>query len=43
LSFTSYKGTKFLNEKSQKIVLAVCAAAIMFFGIVFIVKSLLRF
>jgi len=41
LSFTSYKGTKFLNEKNQKIVLAACAAAIMFFGIVFIIKSLM--
>jgi threonine/homoserine/homoserine lactone efflux protein len=41
LSFTSYKGTKFLNEKNQKIVLGVCAAAIIFFGIYFIVKSLL--
>lgn len=41
LSFTSYKGTKFLNEKNQKIVLGVCAAAIIFFGFYFIVKSLL--
>jgi threonine/homoserine/homoserine lactone efflux protein len=41
LSFTSYKGTKFLNDKSQKIVLAVCAVAIMFFGFYFIAKSLL--
>jgi threonine/homoserine/homoserine lactone efflux protein len=41
LSFTSYKGTKFLNEKSQRIVLGVCAAAIIFFGIYFILKSLL--
>jgi threonine/homoserine/homoserine lactone efflux protein len=41
LSFTSYKGSRFLNEKNQKIVLAACAAAIMFFGIVFIIKSLI--
>jgi threonine/homoserine/homoserine lactone efflux protein len=41
LSFTSYKGTKFLNEKNQKMVLALCAAAIIFFGFYFIVKSLL--
>ncbi|MFA5292931.1 MAG: LysE family transporter [Phycisphaerae bacterium] len=41
LSFTSYKGTKFLNEKNQKVVLALCAAAIMFFGFYFIYKSLL--
>lgn len=41
LSFTSYKGTRFLNVKNQKRVLAACAAAIMFFGFVFIVKSLL--
>ena len=41
LSFTSYKGTKFLSEKNQKMVLAACAVAIMFFGIYFIVKSLL--
>jgi threonine/homoserine/homoserine lactone efflux protein len=41
LSFSSYKGTKFLNEKNQKTVLAFCAAAIIFFGIYFIVKSLL--
>jgi threonine/homoserine/homoserine lactone efflux protein len=41
LSFTSYKGTKFLNEKNQKIVIALCAAAIIFFGFYFITKSLL--
>jgi threonine/homoserine/homoserine lactone efflux protein len=40
LSFTSYKGTKFLNEKNQKTILGICAVAIMFFGIVFIFKSL---
>ncbi|MDD5011252.1 MAG: LysE family transporter [Phycisphaerae bacterium] len=40
LSFTSYKGTKFLNVKNQKRVLAICAAFIMFFGIVFIYRSL---
>jgi threonine/homoserine/homoserine lactone efflux protein len=41
LSFTSYKGTSVLNEKNQKLVLAICAAFIMFFGFVFIIKSLL--
>ena len=41
VSFTSYKGTKLLSEKNQKNVLAACAAAIIFFGIYFIVKSLL--
>jgi threonine/homoserine/homoserine lactone efflux protein len=40
LSFTSYKGTKFLNDKNQKIVIALCAAAIIFFGFYFIIKSL---
>ena len=41
LSFASFKGTKLLSEKNQKTVLAVCAAAIMFFGFYFIAKSLL--
>ena len=41
LSFASFKGMKLLNEKNQKNVLAICAAAIMFFGIVFITKSFL--
>lgn len=40
VSFTSFKGTKLLSEKNQKRVLACCAAAIIFFGIYFIYKSL---
>ena len=41
LSFTSFKGSKLLNEKSQRMVLGICAMAIMFFGFYFIVKSFL--
>ncbi|MDP2932797.1 MAG: LysE family transporter [bacterium] len=41
LSFTSFKGSKLLNEKSQRMVLGICAVAIMFFGFYFIVKSFL--
>jgi len=40
ISYTSFKGTKLLSEKNQKNVLAACAAAIIFFGIYFIAKSL---
>ncbi|HBG28704.1 MAG: hypothetical protein A2Y10_12180 [Planctomycetes bacterium GWF2_41_51] len=39
ISFTSYKGTKLLNEKNQKYILVFCAAAIIFFGLYFIIKS----
>jgi len=41
LSFASFKGTKLLSEKNQKTVLALCAAAIVFFGFYFIAKSLI--
>lgn len=41
MSFASFKGTRLLNKKNQKIVLAICAAAIALFGIIFIVKSFL--
>jgi len=40
ISFTSFKGSRLLSEKNQKNVLAVCAAAIIFFGFYFIIKSL---
>lgn len=40
ISFASFKGTKLLSEKKQRNVLAFCAAAIIFFGFYFIVKSL---
>lgn len=39
ISFTSYKGTKLLNEKNQKYILIFCTAAIIFFGLYFIIKS----
>jgi threonine/homoserine/homoserine lactone efflux protein len=42
LSFASFKGTKLLSERNQKTVLALCAAAIIFFGFYFIAKSLLN-
>ena len=41
ISFTSYKGTKMLNEKNQKYILVFCAAAIIFFGLYFITKSVM--
>jgi len=41
VSFASFKGTKLLSKKNQKNVLAACAAAIIFFGFYFIIKSLL--
>ncbi|OQA03269.1 MAG: leucine export protein LeuE [Planctomycetes bacterium ADurb.Bin401] len=39
ISFTSYKGTKLLNDTNQKYILIFCAAAIIFFGFYFIIKS----
>jgi threonine/homoserine/homoserine lactone efflux protein len=41
MSFASFKGMRLLNEKHQKIILAICAAAIMLFGIFFVAKSFL--
>jgi threonine/homoserine/homoserine lactone efflux protein len=41
ISFTSYKGSRLLSEKNQKNILIICAAAIIFFGFYFIIKSLL--
>lgn len=42
ISLTSHKGSKLLSEKNQKNILLVCAAAIIFFGLYFIAKSLWR-
>jgi threonine/homoserine/homoserine lactone efflux protein len=41
ISFTSYKGSRLLNEKNQKRILLACATAIIFFGFYFIFKSVL--
>jgi threonine/homoserine/homoserine lactone efflux protein len=41
ISFTSYKGSRLLSEKNQKNILIICAAAIIFFGFYFIIKSLI--
>lgn len=41
ISFASFKGTRLLNSKNQQFILLVCASAIVFFGLVFITKSLL--
>jgi threonine/homoserine/homoserine lactone efflux protein len=35
LSWGSFKGTKLLGEKSQRIILMVCSAALFFFGLFF--------
>jgi threonine/homoserine/homoserine lactone efflux protein len=43
ISFASFKGTKLLNEKNQKTVLIICAAAIIFFGFYFVYKSVILF
>jgi threonine/homoserine/homoserine lactone efflux protein len=41
ISFTSYKGARLLNERNQRIILAACSAAIIFFGLYFIYKSII--
>ncbi len=42
LSWASFKGSVLLGPKSQRIVLAVCAAAMAGFGLYFIVLQALR-
>ncbi|MCX5645778.1 MAG: LysE family transporter [Phycisphaerae bacterium] len=42
LSWTSFKGSVLLGPKSQRIVLAVCAAAMLGFGLYFIVLQVIR-
>jgi threonine/homoserine/homoserine lactone efflux protein len=41
ISFASYKGSRLLSDKNQKKILIACAAAIIFFGFYFIIKSAL--
>lgn len=36
LSWASFKGSKLLGERNQRIVLAICALALFFFGVMFI-------
>ena len=36
LSIASFKGSHFMSSKNQRIILAICAVAIAFFGIIFI-------
>jgi threonine/homoserine/homoserine lactone efflux protein len=40
LSWTSFKGTQLLSQRRQKLVLGVCAAAMIFFGVIFIYRAL---
>ena len=42
LSWASFKGSVLLGPKSQRVVLAVCAAAMAVFGLYFIVLQALR-
>lgn len=39
LSAASYKGMSLMNEKSQKIILSICAAAMLLFALIFILNS----
>jgi threonine/homoserine/homoserine lactone efflux protein len=39
LSWASFKGTKMLGGKSQRIVLMICSAAMFFFGLFFIYNA----
>ena len=39
LSWASFKGTKLLGEKSQRIVLIICSIALLLFGLFFIYNS----
>jgi threonine/homoserine/homoserine lactone efflux protein len=39
LSFASFKGTKLLGQKSQRIVLMICSVALFFFGLFFIYNA----
>ncbi len=39
LSWASFKGTKLLGAKSQRIVLMICSAALFFFGLFFIYNA----
>jgi threonine/homoserine/homoserine lactone efflux protein len=39
LSFASFKGTKLLGQKSQRIVLMICSAALFLFGLFFIYNA----
>jgi threonine/homoserine/homoserine lactone efflux protein len=40
LSWTSFKGSQLISEAHQRIVLAICALAMLFFGAVFIYRAL---
>ena len=40
LSWTSFKGSRLISEPHQRIVLAICAMAMLFFGAVFIYRAL---
>ena len=40
LSWTSFKGSQLINETHQRIVLAICALAMLFFGAMFIYRAL---
>lgn len=39
LSWSSFKGTKLFGLKGQKLLLVICAAALLFFGAVFLFKT----
>jgi len=39
LSLTSFKGTRLLGRKGQKVILIICSAAIFVFGVLFIYRA----
>ena len=40
LSWTSFKGSQLISPAHQRIVLAICAMAMLFFGAVFIYRAI---
>ncbi len=42
LSFSSFKGSRVLGGKNLKIVLGICSAALIFFGVQFVYDSLIK-
>lgn len=43
LSFTSFKGTKLLGDRVQKVVLGVCSIALVGLGLFFVADTIVRF
>jgi hypothetical protein len=39
LSWTSFKGSQLLSQTHQRLVLAICAAAMLLFGAMFIYRA----